>query len=470
MTTMSAQWFPISAMIAAGFALAAPAWSQDLYAHKVGKIHPDFSAFDQDSQAFQLTAQRGKVVVLHICALFCVPCRESAAVEGNLMTTINALVGENHWLLVDALVQNNTGGPTTATHANQWRSVFGTPARTLHANGDGNSELAALGDKVLGFPTYVVIRADGTISSLISGFTAGTTPQLLADAVETAWQEGQTSTPVVLTSLSLSPGAPRLVGENISADTALDPSGGTVATSASYTLKPGFAGQLYDVVSLVASAQSPTVNEGASMQLAAVLTMDDESTFSPLSGEIAWALVSGPVTAISPGGLATSGLVAADGSAAVRAIASGLTADTSFTVLDTIPDNFGSYAADGLGDDWQVQYFGPDNPLAAPLLDPDGDGQSNAFEFTAGLIPTNPLSRFLVSIAPVPGQPGQKQVIFGPLVSGRGYEVKSSLDLSPVSWTALVGGSVSDNGSQRTVIDTSASEPKKFYKVEIVKP
>lgn len=30
--------------------------------------------------------------------------------------------------------------------------------------------------------------------------------------------------------------------------------------------------------------------------------------------------------------------------------------------------------------------------------------------------------------------------------------------------------SVSDNGSQRTVTDTSASESKKFYKVEIVKP
>ena len=65
----------------------------------------------------------------------------------------------------------------------------------------------------------------------------------------------------------------------------------------------------------------------------------------------------------------------------------------------------GSYAADGVGDDWQFQYFGLNNPNAAPLLDPDGDGQNNLFEFTAGLVPTNPLSRFLVSIAPVPGQP-----------------------------------------------------------------
>jgi hypothetical protein len=30
-------------------------------------------------------------------------------------------------------------------------------------------------------------------------------------------------------------------------------------------------------------------------------------------------------------------------------------------VLDTIADNFGSYAGDGIGDDWQVQYSGVDN-------------------------------------------------------------------------------------------------------------
>ena len=47
--------------------------------------------------------------------------------------------------------------------------------------------------------------------------------------------------------------------------------------------------------------------------------------------------------------------------------------------------------------------------------------------------------------------------------------VKTGLDLSSASWPALVGGSVSDNGSQRTVTDTSASEAKKLYKVEIVK-
>ena len=69
-------------------------------------------------------------------------------------------------------------------------------------------------------------------------------------------------------------------------------------------------------------------------------------------------------------------------------------------LLDNIPDNFGSYAGDGLGDDWQVQYFGQNNPNAGPLRDPNGDGQTNAFEDTAGLVPNDPNSRFTFTIAP----------------------------------------------------------------------
>jgi hypothetical protein len=146
------------------------------------------------------------------------------------------------------------------------------------------------------------------------------------------------------------------------------------------------------------------------------------------------------------------------------------TATLGLTVLDSIPDNFGSYAGDNLADDWQFGHFGLDNPLAAPNLDPDGDGQNNAFEEIAGLVPTDPLSRFLITISPVPGQATQKRVVFDPVVAGRSYTVKTSPDLAAASWTTLAGSTSSDNGSQRTVTDTSASETKKFYTVEIVKP
>ena len=243
----------------------------------------------------------------------------------------------------------------------------------------------------------------------------------------------------------------------------------TVAAPAE-TARHGFIGQLTEVTALQLSATPATVNETATSQLSAAQLLNDETLNAVPAASISWSVQSGPLTTINSNGLAAAGPVYQNTLATVEGSYAGAVGSLGLTILESIADNFGIHASDGLGDDWQAQYFGPENPLAAPLLDPDGDGQNNAFEFTAGLIPTNPLSRFLVSIAPVPSQPGQKQVIFGPLVSGRGYVVKSSLDLSSDSWTELAGGSVSDSGSQRTVTDTSASEPRKFYKVEIVKP
>jgi hypothetical protein len=103
-------------------------------------------------------------------------------------------------------------------------------------------------------------------------------------------------------------------------------------------------------------------------------------------------------------------------------------------------------------------------------MDPDGDGQNNRFEFTAGLVPTNPLSRFMLTIAPVPGQATKKQVVFQPLVAGRSYTVMTSPDLSSGSWTTLTGSTSSDNGTQRTVTDSAASSLHRFYTIKIVKP
>jgi len=55
-------------------------------------------------------------------------------------------------------------------------------------------------------------------------------------------------------------------------------------------------------------------------------------------------------------------------------------------VFDTIPDNFRSYAGDGLLDGWQVQYFGQNNPKAGPSVDATGTGQTNLFKCVAGLV------------------------------------------------------------------------------------
>ena len=140
-------------------------------------------------------------------------------------------------------------------------------------------------------------------------------------------------------------------------------------------------------------------------------------------------------------------------------------------MLDIHPDNYGSYAGDGLDDSWQFQYFGLNNPDAAPAKDPDGDGQNNKFEFAAGLVPTDPLSRFLLRIEPVPGFPNKKNLTFSPRFVTRTYTVLASTSLGAGTWVSLPGSPPTvDDDSQRTVTDIDATPGRKFYRVEIAKP
>ena len=101
---------------------------------------------------------------------------------------------------------------------------------------------------------------------------------------------------------------------------------------------------------------------------------------------------------------------------------------------------------------------------------PDGDGQANLFEFTAGLVPTDPASRFLLTLTPVVGQPTQKKAIFSPLVAGRTYSVEFRTSLTSGAWAPLTGTTFSDVGNERTVTDPAATGATKFYRVNVSKP
>ena len=242
----------------------------------------------------------------------------------------------------------------------------------------------------------------------------------------------------------------------------------TIAAPAE-TAKTGYMGQLFDVTGLVVNSTALNVNEAGTLQLAAWQLLDDATFLAVDASAVSWGTVSGPITGVSANGLATSGLVFQNTSATVQGTFGGFTGSLNFTVLDNIPDNFGTYAGDGLGDDWQVQYFGQNNPLAAPALDPDGDGATNQFEFTAGLVPTDPASTFHMSIAPVPDQPSWRKVIFSPRLDGRTYIVESMAAFGG-AWQPLTASTQSDNGDERTVIDLGATGAKKFYRVEITRP
>ena len=121
---------------------------------------------------------------------------------------------------------------------------------------------------------------------------------------------------------------------------------------------------------------------------------------------------------------------------------------------------------------WQIQYFGSTNAANAALnVDADHTGQNNLFKFVAGLDPTNPSSVFILSITNLISQPTSKVLLFKPVVAGRTYTPYFTTDLvhgvlSPL--TTFTGPTT--NGSQVTLTDTNAVNPKTFYKINISMP
>lgn len=242
------------------------------------------------------------------------------------------------------------------------------------------------------------------------------------------------------------------------------------ATAGTATAKSGYVGQLYDMTGLSLNAPSLNVNETATLQLAAWHFLDDASLLTVPVASVAWSVVGGPLAGISAGGLATATAVYQNTTATVQGTLGGFTGSLNLTVLDAIPDNFGSYAGDGIGDDWQTQYFGLNNPAAAPDAVSDASGLSNLFKYTAGLTPGDATSRFLLAIAPVSGQPTQKSIAFSPVVAGRTYTLTYKTDLNGATWTPVPGATFTDNGTERTMTDPAATGEVKFYRIEISKP
>ena len=242
----------------------------------------------------------------------------------------------------------------------------------------------------------------------------------------------------------------------------------TVTTPAG-SVKSGYLGQLYDVAGLALTAVSTDVGEGTSVQLFPWQVLDDSTFLAVPPASAVWSAANGPLTGISAGGLATAALVFKDTAASAQGAYLGKTGTLTLTVKNTHLDDFGSYAGDGLDDAWQNEYFGLNNPLAAPSADPDGDGQTNEFEFTAGVIPNDSASRFTLSIAPVSGQLGQKDIVFTPRFSDRNYSISFKDDLNAENWTPLPGGIVADDGAQRTITDPAGNGVMKFYRIEITK-
>ena len=239
-----------------------------------------------------------------------------------------------------------------------------------------------------------------------------------------------------------------------------------ISTAATDVAKHGYAGQLYDIVALsVTAPPSSSLNENTGRQLFAAPLADDSTTLAALDpAVVTWQIVAGPIASISTGGLATAATVYQDTPATVGASASGLAGQLTLTVLNVTTDDFGSYAGDGIDDAWQVQYFGENNPNAGPNADPDGDGQTNRFEYIAGDAPNDSTSRFDLRTTE------RGKLVFTPRRPDRTYAIEYRFSLTGADWAPLTGFTQSDNGAERTVVDPDASSPTKVYRVKISYP
>ncbi len=72
---------------------------------------------------------------------------------------------------------------------------------------------------------------------------------------------------------------------------------------------------------------------------------------------------------------------------------------------------------------------------------------------------------FKVALAPVAGQGGQFQIVFGPVQPGFIYTPETCTDLAAGNWLALAAYDETNNGTQRTITDRSASGARRFYRI-----
>ena len=245
---------------------------------------------------------------------------------------------------------------------------------------------------------------------------------------------------------------------------------GGAGSSARYSARTGFAGQLMDAAGISITTSPLTVNEGNTRQLSATLRYDD-STTAPLSANnVTWSVQSGPLSGISPGGLATATAVYQDTAAGVRGTYQTFISTLTLTVLNVLSDNFETYAGDGIPDEWQVLHFGINNPNAGPLRDPDSDGQNNLFEYNACLIPTSAASRLQFDFFAVPGHPEQKGLIFSPRFPGCSYTIRAANTPDRAASSPLTGGITTDSGEVRRVIDPDGGGSRKFYHLQVTRP
>ncbi|MBL9146371.1 MAG: hypothetical protein JNM99_22015 [Verrucomicrobiaceae bacterium] len=247
----------------------------------------------------------------------------------------------------------------------------------------------------------------------------------------------------------------------------------TVAAPAA-TAKQGYIAQIYEVIALQLAASPTTVNESGTRQITGAQLLDDLTLITVPPASITWSIQSGPLSSISAGGLATADTVYQNTAAVVHGSYLGNSGTLGLTVLDTIPDNFSTYAGDGIGDDWQVFYFGQNDSNAGPLIDLDHDGLPNLLEFACNLNPNT--SSVLPTTAVRNGANFEYvyQRSVAALGAGLQFAVQWSDSLNATDWhvTGVSQTVLSDNGTVQQVkaLIPAGSATRKFARLSVSAP
>jgi len=288
------------------------------------------------------------------------------------------------------------------------------------------------------------------------------------------------ATPRTSNNYSLAPEGLVSGGQSSSAsyalDGAIDSSSGPVATSANYTLKPGYVGQLYDVVSVTVSAAISSVNEGDPNQMTASALLDDDSTLALAANDVAWSVVIGPVSGVSAAGLAQTVPTFTDMVATIRADLGAFNGTGDFTVVNVNPDDTGPVAGDGIDDGWQFENFDANNDdeldgteaaNADPNANPDNDPNTNDLEWLSGFDPNDPASFFSWLIS---GKTGPAvEVVANKVIPGTVYNFQSTLDLENGPWATVDSLLPGAEALDQPFSHAAATELERWYRFELEK-
>ena len=118
----------------------------------------------------------------------------------------------------------------------------------------------------------------------------------------------------------------------------------------------------------------------------------------------------------------------------------------------------------GLGDDWEIQYFkhlGVD-----PKDDPDGDGMTNLREFMAGTNPTNSLS--VLRMTPVSQPSNVSFTLAWHSIPGKYYRVQFNDSLAPDGWKDLGGDVLAEDVTASKTDENAPANSTRYYRVLVL--